>query len=138
MYRAVFLSRGFRLSFSIYVIIFTFIVVRRGRRVLSKCALTGISGSSALASLLGLELPAQVTNHSQPPDATRMHREPEGGVRCQVLDFSASDEEVERSSTGSLSRGAVPKEAPGSLANGTFILVLRSFSLPLLSFSLSR
>lgn len=67
-----------------------------------------------------------------------MHREPEGGVRCQVLDFSASDEEVERSSTGSLSRGAVPKEAPGSLANGTFILVLRSFSLPLLSFSLSR
>jgi len=69
-----------------------------------------------------------------------MHREPEGGVRCQVLDFSASDEEVERSSTGSLSRGAVPKEAPGSLANRTFILVLRSFSLPLslsLSFSFS-
>lgn len=66
-----------------------------------------------------------------------MHREPEGGVRCQVLDFSASDEEVERSSTGSLSRGAVPKEAPGSLANGTFILVLRSFSLPLLFLSLS-
>jgi len=65
-----------------------------------------------------------------------MHREPEGGVRCQVLDFSASDEEVERSSTGSLSRGAVPKEAPGSLANRTFILVLRSFSLPL-SLSLS-
>lgn len=58
-----------------------------------------------------------------------MHREPEGGVCCQVLDFSASDGEVERSSTGSLSRGAVPKEAPGSLANGTFILVLRSFSL---------
>lgn len=68
-----------------------------------------------------------------------MHQEPEGGVRCQVLDFSASDEEVERSSTGSRSRGAVSKEAPGSLANGTFILVLRSFSLSLsliLAFSL--
>lgn len=35
----------------------------------------------------------------------------------------------ERSSTGSLSREAVPKEAPGSLANGTFILVPRSFFL---------
>lgn len=46
-----------------------------------------------------------------------MHwREPEGGVCCQVLDFSASDEEVERSSTGSLSRGAVPKEAPGVIS----------------------
>lgn len=78
-----------------------------------------------------------------------MHREPEGGVHCQVLDFSASHEEMERSSTGSLSQGAVPKEVPGSLANGAFILVLRSFSFPLSlflslpldnsrSFSLSR
>ena len=84
-----------------------------------------------------------MTNHSQ-HRASGCYEDapgaPEGGVRCQVLDFSASDEEVERSSTGSLSRGAVPKEAPGSLASRTFILVLRSFSLPLspsLSLSLS-
>lgn len=57
---------------------------------------------------------------------------PEGGVPCQVPDSPVPcDEEVERerSSTGSLSREAVPKEAPGSLANGTFILVPRSFFL---------
>lgn len=34
-------------------------------------------------------------------------------VEFAVRYFSASDEEVERSSTGSLSRGAVPKEARG-------------------------
>ena len=59
---------------------------------------------------------------------------PEGGVPCQVPDSPVPcDEEAERekkrSSTGSLSREAVPKEAPGSLANGTFILVPRSFFL---------
>lgn len=83
-------------------------------------------------NLLGLEFPAQVTNHSQHRASGRDEDAP--GIRrwssLQELDFSASDEEVERSSTSSLSREAVPKEAPGSLVNGTFILVLRSFSLP--------
>lgn len=59
----------------------------------------------------------------------RTRQKPGGGVPCQVPDSPCCDEEAEeRSSTGSLSREAVPKEAPGSLANGTFILVPRFFS----------
>lgn len=57
------------------------------------------------------------------PQKAGVGQKPEGGARCQVPDSSVCDEEVARSSTGSLSREAVPKEAPGSLANGTSILV---------------
>lgn len=67
----------------------------------------------------------------------------EGGVRCQVLDFSASHEEVERSSTGSLSQGAVPKEAPGVISEWSIypcpsLFLSLSLSFPLAnSFSLT-